>query len=102
MDGTGEEELVYEGLGAGAGGGGEVGGGGVGGEGVGVGEEEVAEVEGVGDWGVDGYGAVWWRGEVSGWVWWDWGGAYELFSFAVEVEGGWGLLSITVSVPIMG
>ena len=44
-------------MGAGAGSGGEVVGGGVGGEGVGVCEEEVAEVEGVGDGWVDGCGA---------------------------------------------
>ena len=58
--------MVYERLGAGAGGGGEVGGGGRGGEGVGVCEEEVAEVEGVRDWGVDGCGAVGWRGMLVG------------------------------------
>lgn len=63
--GTGGEELVYEGLGAVAGGGGEDGVGGGRRKGVGVVAEEVAEVEGVGDWFCDGDGA--WGGKVS-WV----------------------------------
>ena len=41
------------------------------------------------------------EGDVSGWVWWDWGGAYELVAFAVEVEGGLGVFPIAVSVSIM-
>ena len=58
------EELVYEGLGAVAGGGGEDGVGGGRGEGVGVVAEEVAHHQGVGDWFGNGDGA--WVGRVSG------------------------------------
>ena len=98
MDGTGEEELVDEGLGARAGGGSEGVLGGEGGEGAGVEEEEVAEVEGVGDGGGDGRAA---GGMLVGGGWWDWGGAHDLVAFAVEVEGECGGSSIAVSVSIM-
>ena len=56
-DGAGGEKLRNERLGAVTGCGSDLPGGGRRGEGVGVMAEEVPEIEGVGDWFGDGYGA---------------------------------------------